>query len=149
MPLSANFYLEKIAFFEARLSGIKKTISLFAVLRLIGFTSFLGSFYLYFSRHEPVFLLYAVGFFIVFIWLVKISLDLKEQQSLNGQLLFINQNELDLSANLPSQFDHGQVFQNSGSYLADLDIFGEKSLFHLLNRTTTSHGSAQLAGLLA
>ena len=30
-----------------------------------------------------------------------------------------------------------------------LDIFGQRSLYHLLNRTTTTHGSVRLAGLLS
>ncbi|MBS1935688.1 MAG: hypothetical protein JST96_16935, partial [Bacteroidetes bacterium] len=85
---------------------------------------------------------------IIFSILVSISLKLQKQLALNEKLLFINTNENDILQNKPNQFDNGQSFLVAGSYFDDLDVFGQSSLFHLLNRTTTLHGSSQLAELL-
>lgn len=84
----------------------------------------------------------------LFILLVRIHLQLKDQRALWEQLLLINTNERDLLQNKPNRFPDGAAFLNSESYLDDLDVFGPASLFHLLNRTTTSHGTTALADLL-
>ena len=143
------FYTEKIKQYEIQLSNIKKRIAFFSVFRLIAFLSIAASIYLYIQQKENFFLLSAVAFFGLFIWLVKISLQLKEQQSLIDKLFFINKNELDVVETRTNSFNDGIEFLTHESYLDDLDIFGQRSLYHLLNRTTTSHGSKQLAALLS
>jgi DNA mismatch repair ATPase MutS len=147
-PLPA-FYSEKIKYYETQTGIIKRKVNFFSVFRLIGFTAFAASVYLYIQQRESFFIISSIAFFALFIWLVRISLNLKEQQSLFEKLLFINKNELNVVENKSNQFNNGQSFLTHESYLDDLDIFGESSLYHLLNRTTTSHGSTQLAGLLS
>ena len=144
----SSFYAEKITQYEIAGMGMKRKISLYAILRFIGFGSLLLSLYFYFRMHEPVFLAYGIGFLLVFFWLIRISLDLREKNQLNEKLLFINHNEAGVAENRLSRFDNGGAFGQGASYTEDLDIFGEGSLYHLLNRTTTSHGSAQLSALL-
>jgi DNA mismatch repair ATPase MutS len=143
------FYSGKIKYFEIQISNLKRRITFFSVLRLIAFVAFAASAYLYIKRREDFFILSSIAFLVLFIWLIRISLNLKEQQSLFDKLLFINKNELGMIENRPNQFNNGQQFLTYESYLDDLDIFGQSSLYHLLNRTTTSHGSTQLSGLLS
>jgi DNA mismatch repair ATPase MutS len=143
------FYSEKIKYLEIQISNLKRRITFFSMLRLIAFAAFAASVYLYIKQREDFFILSSVAFLVLFIWLIRISLNLKERQSLFDKLLFINKNELDIIENRPNQFNNGQQFLTHESYLDDLDIFGQSSLYHLLNRTTTSHGSTQLAGLLS
>ncbi|MES1222755.1 MAG: hypothetical protein ABUT20_45095, partial [Bacteroidota bacterium] len=61
----------------------------------------------------------------------------------------MNTNEEGVLQNKSNGFDNGRSFLVAGSYYDDLDIFGESSLYHLLNRTTTKHGAAELAALLS
>jgi DNA mismatch repair ATPase MutS len=73
---------------------------------------------------------------------------LNSQRALLQKLLFVNNNELDILNEKSNQFDNGQKFLTDEGYLNDIDVFGQQSLFHVLNRTTTSHGTEQLARLL-
>ena len=84
----------------------------------------------------------------LFIFLVKHAVRLNEQKTLHENLLFVNENELGVINNTPNKMDDGKAFNNGEGYAADLDIFGSGSLFHLLNRNSTSHGRSHLANLL-
>ena len=70
---------------------------------------------------------------------------MNDEKALLLKLLFINTNELDILSDQLNRFDNGQQFLSDESFGNDIDIFGQRSLFHLLNRTTTSHGTTQLA----
>ncbi len=61
------------------------------------------------------------------------------------KLRFVSTNELAVLTGEPNGFPDGNPYLDSDNYLDDLDIFGRQSLFHLLNRTTTTRGSAALA----
>ncbi len=143
------FYTGIINHYQARAQVIKQKINLVSFSRLISFIAFGTSVYFYARHFEKPVLWAAIICFVIFTWLVRTSLRLKDQQSLNEKLLFINTNELGIIQNQPNRFKNGEPFLTHESYLDDLDIFGPGSLFHLLNRTTTSHGEARLAGLLS
>ncbi|HVW59002.1 MAG TPA: hypothetical protein VHC48_03170, partial [Puia sp.] len=92
----------------------------------------------------PLTILLLAGFII----LVKLYFRMKDQKALEEKLLWVNTNEQAVLDNHPNGFPDGKDHLDSYSYLDDLDIFGPHSLFHLLNRTTTSHGKARLSSLL-
>ena len=71
-----------------------------------------------------------------------------DEKALTRKLLFINSNELNIINNEPNAFDDGRLFLSDQDFSNDLDIFGPQSLYHLINRTTTSHGTNQLASAL-
>src|SRR5882757_4991218 len=142
------FYEEKITRYTARMQVLQKRLTLVALLRL---ASFLGlaftGYYLLKSFSYP--LLYSALLFLgIFIALVVLNLRLKDQRALLEKLLFVNTNEGGILRDQLNGFPDGQVYLTPESYLDDLDIFGRRSLFHLLNRTTSSHGAAKLADLL-
>lgn len=83
-----------------------------------------------------------------FFVLLRISFNLSSEKKLAAQLLFINRNELNVLANGLNEFPEGEDNIGHSIYSQDLDIFGLRSLYHLLNRTTTTHGAERLAGLL-
>jgi len=60
-----------------------------------------------------------------------------------------NEIELEALKHQFSDYSSGQIFVNEDhNYSSDLDIFGPKSLFHYLNRTTTHPGENELADWL-
>jgi DNA mismatch repair ATPase MutS len=148
LPLQ-SFYNDQANLYSQKADALKKTISRISVFRLISFLLAVLFIYFHFTKTGNVFLLTAFIILIVFSILVSTSLKLKKQLALYEKLLFINANENNILQSKPNQFDNGQNFLIAGSYFDDLDVFGQSSLYHLLNRTTTQHGSSQLAGLLS
>jgi DNA mismatch repair ATPase MutS len=141
-------YQQKINHFTGKLQSIQEKLNFISILRLSSFILFVSAIYLC-VRDFQYSLLFALLFFLVaFIVLVRIYFTLKDKKALNQKLLFINSNELGMLLGGLNQFDDGKNFLSHESYFDDLDIFGQRSLYHLLNRTTTSHGSLQLAKLL-
>lgn len=148
-----SFYQDKIAAHSAELRITRKNISLTALFRLISFCGLASALYFlirgavngtaYPALFPTLFLL------TVYIILVNRSQQLKNRQALLDKLLFINTNELQLLDHELNRLPDGQGFLKHESYLDDLDIFGKGSLFHLLNRTTSSYGAAALAALLS
>src|SRR5258708_4369123 len=139
------FYEEKITGYTARIQVLQKQLTLISLLRLISFLGLaITGYYLFKAFYLP--LLYGALFFLVcFIALVIFNLRLKDQKALSEKLLFVNTNESGILNDQLNGFPDGEAFLKAESYLDDLDIFGRRSLFHLLNRTTSMHGTQQLA----
>ena len=149
MPTPEKFYSQNLHFFTEKQSKIKSRLWVSALLRLSMFVVFLISLYYILNSSESIFKVFAVVSLILFIVAVRYSLDLKEKKNWADQMVFINANELNILANKLNAFDNGSRFLEKEGYSGDLDVFGKNSLFHLLNRTTTSHGTGYLADLLS
>ncbi|MDE3251693.1 MAG: hypothetical protein KGO92_02730 [Bacteroidota bacterium] len=85
-----------------------------------------------------------VGFLVA----VLLADRLKKKISLWQQLLFINENELLIEKGGTSQLDNGARFSGKQGFTTDLSVFGNHSLFHLLNRTGSQSGKNSLRALL-
>jgi hypothetical protein len=148
MSAPISFYEEKIASYTAGLRMVRKRLALLATLRLICFLGLcVAGFYLI-----PSFPLSMTGLFFLllatFIVLVNRYFRWNDQKVLLEKLLYVNTNEQGILQGQVNSFPDGKDHLDSYSYLDDLDIFGPRSLFHLLNRTTTSLGKARLSTLL-
>ncbi|WEK34822.1 MAG: hypothetical protein P0Y53_20230 [Candidatus Pseudobacter hemicellulosilyticus] len=143
-----DFYQEKINQYTTTVNQLQQRWLLLSTLRLLSFVAMLVAGYYWIKQDHSLPLGLAVFFLIIFIVLVRIALTIRDQKQLASKLVFINQNEKNILLQQPNGFPDGKAFAAGGEYAADLDIFGPGSLFHLLNRTTTSHGTEQLAGLL-
>jgi DNA mismatch repair ATPase MutS len=143
-----SFYEQKIDHYSSQLINIQKRVNFVAMARLLFFAAF--GFGIYSAIGNFTYLSFSASLlsFIVFIILVRIYFNLKDKKTLIENLLFINKNELSVLNGGSNQFDDGKDHISHESYFDDLDIFGQNSLYHVLNRTTTSHGSAQLSNLL-
>ena len=146
MPAPLHFYRQKTEYFGHQLLKKRKWLSQLAFLRLLVFVALIFCCYQWLNGWQQGWLWTAGGAMVLFIILVRISIAVKEKTDWLDKLHFINRNEWDILNGKPNHFDCGENHIEPGSYLADLDIFGRNSLFHLLNRTTTSHGSEMLAG---
>ncbi len=88
----------------------------------------------------------AITFFI----LINRHMKLAQKMRMNKALADINQNEHDYLSRSAIPFDDGKNhIQTKHPYTYDLDIFGDHSLFHRLNRTATYVGSRKLAHFLS
>jgi DNA mismatch repair ATPase MutS len=144
----SEVYDQKIQFYKKELQKIQQRLNLVVILRLFSFLGLAMSIYYWAKEYKPSMLLTTVLAIIIFLYLVKVYFKLKDKKALNEKLLFINENEKKMLEGEPNQFDNGTGFINHENYFDDLDIFGPSSLYHLLNSTTTGHGSTELATLL-
>ena len=63
--------------------------------------------------------------------------------------LRVNENELNMLSHAANMYSDGSMYQDAKhAYSSDLDIFGEKSLFSILNRCATSDGQDLLSSWL-
>lgn len=131
-----------------RLAGLLKNIS---TLRLIVFLFSLIIILVLANERSVYALLIAVPVCVITFCIIlqryqKLSLQKKHLDYLTE----INENEILRQENHLSDFPAGQTFLNRDHpYLADFDIFGQHSLFQLLNRTTTESGQELLAKWLS
>ncbi|MET4082273.1 hypothetical protein ABIB40_002231 [Pedobacter sp. UYP30] len=91
-----------------------------------------------------------------FVVIVKKQSALDKEIVFQTNLLWVYQNEVNLTQGKElaesgkNGYDHGEMFKdNSHPYSSDLDIFGDYSLFAMVNRASTKFGNTLIAQTLA
>ena len=108
----------------------------------------IGGFLIYFlgKFHLIALILAIIGVVVVFLRLVIIHSRLEKKQAYLHRLVKINEAELAYLEGSFTSYNNGEQYADDDHpYTLDLDIFGNKSIFHFLNRTVTSKGSDKLA----
>lgn len=143
-----QFYAQQIAVNQQELVVNTKKYRFFSFLRLLAFISIASSFYFFWGEWS---LAVAEAVLIgIFIFLVHKSLDYKMLKDKNELFLSLNDAEQKAQQGDWSAFEDGAEFKSSDHpYSNDMDLFGEKSVFQLLNRTVLVAGKRKLAELLA
>lgn len=141
-------YEEKIRLYKGLINAVKKQLVFSAFYRVLSFAALGMAIYYLVTAFNYLLPVLVALLLILFLFLVKYAARLSEKRRLLEELLFVNENELNIIRNMPNGMDDGKAFADSGGYSADLDIFGPGSLFHLLNRCSTSHGRERLAFML-
>jgi DNA mismatch repair ATPase MutS len=102
--------------------------------------------YYFFKSYSTVYaFLFVIGV-IIFGRLLKIHSRLSFKKKIAKAHITINENEIAFLKEEKLPFDDGANHVNPGhAYSYDLDFFGHKSVFHILNRTATFIGSKFLA----
>ncbi len=139
-------YAERIVNFKEKLAVVQSKERRIAIARAVLFLSALGLI-IAFVKSTWVFggLLPGVLMF-GFIWLVQLSSRLKGKLIHLQNLVKINEDELMALDGKLDNFKTGSEYQDyHHAYSYDLDIFGEHSLYRLLDRTGTVPGKDQLA----
>ncbi len=88
-----------------------------------------------------------IAFFSFSVFTIAVNLDLRLKRTLkyHEQVLNVLRKELGVSINHSCFFEKVDDVKLSGhNYASDLDIFGENSLFHFIDRTITRFGSQAL-----
>lgn len=131
--------IQKLRRKETLLSAIKLTLVISGILLLVLLATKFALF--------PVLALVAV--LILFIVAVAVHENVIKKRKFQEALKEINENEIKAAQGDFLEFDSGKEFVSTDhEYTSDLDIFGTRSVFHSLNRTTTSIGKKFLSSWL-
>lgn len=143
-----NYYIQKIEETNKQLNRLKKKKPVFGWLRL-GVVGAIALAFYFLWQVGPIYLIAAsILLVLIFARLVYADVANHEKIVFAQKMLDHLQNEIK-ALNGEFIFANGQSFLlKDHPYAADLDIFGENSLFQFLNRTTSEPGSAVLADFL-
>jgi len=142
-------YREKITAIDLQLKDLKKIELVLSFLKLffvIGCIFFL--FKIVF--HPSSFFFYAFLFFlVVFVLTAVIHERHIKRRNFQTTLKTVNQDEIKAKQGSFLDYGDGGEFENlDHPFTVDLSIFGNRSVFHFINRTTTSLGKKALSGWL-
>lgn len=144
-----NTYLELRHKNEMLLAALKKQQLLFSLLRLFVFIAGGIISAIAFGHSIAAGITAILITIIVFLFLVKKYEDYSDNIKIAGNLIRINDNEINALEGDYSAFDGGSDFKDAKhDFSGDIDLFGEDSLFRYLNRTVTGSGRSQIAGWL-
>jgi hypothetical protein len=144
-----RFFEGQVENYGQQLSQIKKNIRQVAALRISTFLVTVLGIYLTAEHSLTGLLVIAITGFLLFGFFVFRHIRLFKQKKRTEKLLQINESELRLLKRDTSHQPDGHEFLDTGHpFAADLDIFGKRSLFQLLDRSATHIGRNHLALML-
>lgn len=142
-----DFYKSLSIVHRNLIDSYKKQLSVNSILRLLAVI--VGASGVYYLWKQPIVAIsIAIVFVILFAYLLKRHNRLQRLKSLSEAKLKIAEDELKAFDFDFSAFDGAQQYINpSHDFSFDLDVFGERSLFQQINRTSLSIGKESLAHL--
>lgn len=147
MTQPAAFYTSQAAIHDKEIKRLKERYTLIAFLRLAAFVLTGIAIYRCIIDFSPVLAITAIVFLGLFILLVRIAFNIRDKKALEEKLLQVVNNELAVLKQENSFFENGNDFLEHNDIAADLDIFGNGSLYHVINRATTGLGKTALADM--
>jgi hypothetical protein len=146
----ARIYHLRIDSFQAEKKKLEAESSRIVVGRMALFLLLVLLIYLSIKSGNPLLLVLLVILLGAFLYLVKRAVLIRREIEYKKILIIINENELSALNGDHSAFDSGMQFVDyQHEYSYDLDIFGEHSIYRLVNRVATPLGKEKLAqGLL-
>ncbi|PRD52773.1 MutS-related protein [Sphingobacterium gobiense] len=145
-----NKYQDRIQRTKEEILRLNKAINQNSFARLFVIISG-GALLFYLVQKENLLLLFLAVLTIVFLFafLVRRQSKLEKVHADAEAFLRVNENEITLRNTRRTIYNDGAEFEDGGhQYTADLDVFGQFSLFSLVNRCATSLGINKLAGWL-
>lgn len=142
----AENYSSLIDQYSIELTKLKKQYNTLGTIRLVLALSAIYFKYKLFSTFDFLFLIPGVFALLGFVYVVIKHRAVLWEKRITANLLHLNQQEKDYLMTRSLPFSNGEKYIDSSHfYTYDLDIFGQDSLFHHLNRTTTAIGEKTLA----
>ena len=149
-PLPHQFFNKQVESYGQQLAQIKKNIRQVATLRISSFLITVLGIYLAAGYSLMAVAIVTVIGFSIFGFFVSRHIRLFKQKKRTETLLSINENELRLMHRDTSRQQEGLEYLDAAHpFAADLDIFGKRSLFQLLDRSATHVGRERLAHTLS
>jgi len=140
-------YTQRAGAAQQEATKYKKLANTYSLLRLSIFALIVVAISI--AVQQDNFTIVAVAFIIlifVFAWLVSRQSRFEKLKQYFDDLQKVNLNEVDSIQNHTNIYNDGTRFASEKHfYTADLDIFGNASLYQLVNRTATSTGNTKLA----
>lgn len=141
-------YRKRADQFSTTLQYVQQNINLISNLRVVVAVGFAFTIYFGFKQPELLYALPAIA--LIFALLMQRHGKLFEQKTHLGNLVRVNEQELQQLHGDLSKPDTGVSFVNAHHpYSHDLDIFGEGSLYQHINRSNTLYGRKKFADRLA
>ncbi len=147
---TAHIYRSRIATCETEIASIKKRSNWYSLFRLLSFAAAIFLLVKLLSVNIYVAIGSALAAISILLLFVNRSSKLSSRKKLLEELHAINKLEINALRSDFSDLDRGQPYIDpEHPYTSDLDIFGERSLFQYLNRTSIAKGRECLAGWLS
>lgn len=145
-----NYYKERINSHNEVLKNITKKSSMLLYGKLLFFSLAISSciVWFYYSKHDMVWL-YGVISFIIYLILNYLDEKKMERQRFIQKQKVILSNEMSNLSGVFTNNNGAEYISTKHPYTFDIDIFGESSLFHRINRTITKEGADKLAQILS
>ena len=146
-----KIYQENIKKYNIKTLRLKKILNKISLLRLLVFVISSTIIITLFSLNliTPAFIVLPVSI-ICFAFIIKHHNNIDYLRKHTSFLKKINESEIQREECNLEEFDTGQKFINQNHpYTSDLDIFGQHSIFQLVNRTTTESGKIRLSEWLS
>src|SRR6202012_1354556 len=146
-----NDYQQRLTAAQQQVDNYKRLINTYSFMRLgvIGLLAFAISI----GKMQDSFSFIAIAALILlfcFAWLVSKQSAFEAQKEYFQHLLKVNENEVSSILQHKNIYGNGQQYSNEKHfYTSDLDIFGDASLFQLINRSATKAGNDKLADWLS
>ncbi|WP_428328853.1 MutS-related protein [Mucilaginibacter sp.] len=142
-----NHYQQKVAFARQEADKYKKLANNYSLYRLVIFGLFILAVCVAVSLDQIIIIAFALIVLIFcFSWLIKKQNQYDTLKNYFLDIEKVTQNEVGSMQSQTNIYNNGTVFSNDKHfYTADLDIFGDNSLFQLINRGATFPGIVKLA----
>jgi len=143
------YYRESIEEYSVKRSRTAVRRNILTAAKLLLFALFVWNLYSIIEIYSLWKISSLIAIAVFFIILTNIDLKVLETLKLYDSLIECCNMEIDCLSGNFSKFDKGERYISAiHPYSHDLDIFGEESLFCVLNRTVTSKGADRLSTLL-
>ncbi len=144
-----DLYQKFFSQFSAQFYQLRKKFRLIGTLRLVVVIAIVYSFYKFLRTEQSSYLWVVFALVVFFVVLMRIHTAMSWKMRYQQALMELNEEEIAFLKDHKTPFDDGKEFlEAQHPYTYDLDIFGAKSLFQFLNRTSSHIGKFQLANLL-
>jgi DNA mismatch repair ATPase MutS len=145
-----DFYTRRLKELDKELKEHKSRSQRIVTIRLVTVVVAIAVGVISYKQELPAFgAIVVAAIFGAFLWQIKHHNKLKALIKNIENLLSINDKELKALEGDFSDFDHGaELIDFEHRNLYDLDLFGNKTLFQRLNRTTTSEGKTALSDFI-
>lgn len=145
-----NYYKERINIHNEILKNITKKSSMFLYGKLLFFSLAISSciVWFYYSKHDMVWLYGVISFIIYLILNYLDEKEMERQRFIQKQNVILS-NEMSNLSGVFTNNNGAEYISTKHPYTFDIDIFGESSLFHRINRTITKEGADKLAQILS
>ncbi len=148
--LPSDYFSNQYNVFSDKLSVVVTKIRSTSFLRLSVFLISVIGIYLTIANGYEWFAIPFIAGIGIFIYLVRLHLKLEKEKTWYEANMKINDVEKKLLNGKTDNIDSGTEFiVTDHPFADDLDVFGRKSLFQLINRTATFQGKERLARLLS
>jgi DNA mismatch repair ATPase MutS len=144
-----EIYKQRIDTFDSQIQRLRQKETLLSAIKLVAVVCGILLLVKLATKFTTAPLLVFIAILILFIVAVAVHENIIKKRKFQEALKEINENEIKATHGEFLDFDIGEEFISTDhAYSSDLDIFGARSVFHYLNRTTTSIGKRFLSNWL-